>query len=65
MSTKLTLAVSTLSFLLGGCNAAFWGNLAVLGVTVGIFLGTLSLGRARAEATRSVENSASSTAHRR
>ncbi|MCA9580458.1 MAG: hypothetical protein KC416_01610 [Myxococcales bacterium] len=31
--------------LLGGCNVAIWGNLAVLGVTVGIFVATLSLGR--------------------
>jgi hypothetical protein len=31
--------------LLSGCEGVVWGNLAVLGVTVGIFLGTLSLGR--------------------
>lgn len=27
------------------CEGVVWGNLAVLGITVGIFLGTLSLGR--------------------
>ncbi len=30
---------------LSGCNAAIWGNMLVLGVTVGIFFGTLALGR--------------------
>jgi len=30
---------------MGGCQAAIWGNLAVLSITVGIFMGTLSLGR--------------------
>ena len=37
------------SLLLGtvlcGCQGVVWGNLAVLAVTVGIFLGTLTLGR--------------------
>lgn len=32
---------------LPGCNGAFWGNVVVLGLTVGIFFGTLSLGRER------------------
>lgn len=31
--------------LVSACNGAMWGNLAVLGVSVGIFMGTLSLGR--------------------
>ena len=45
--------------LLAGCDATLWGNLAVLVVTVGIFFGTLSLGRhvepssAEASASRS------------
>jgi hypothetical protein len=30
---------------LAGCEGAMWGNLAVLIVSVGIFVGTLSLGR--------------------
>ncbi|MGE0790256.1 MAG: hypothetical protein AB7S26_31565 [Sandaracinaceae bacterium] len=46
---------------LSGCSTipvagAFWGNLVVLGVTVGIFFGTLALGRNapnRAEASTS------------
>jgi hypothetical protein len=32
---------------IGGCQGAVWGNLAVLVASVGIFLGTLSLGRHR------------------
>jgi ABC-type Na+ efflux pump permease subunit len=44
-----------------GCSGAplagaFWGNLLVLGVTVGIFFGTLALGRSSA-ATQSAEAS--------
>lgn len=45
---------------LGGCTAALWGNLVVLAVTVGIFLGTLSLGRADGEAARSADGSTAS-----
>jgi hypothetical protein len=30
---------------LTACQGAMWGNLAILGITVGIFMGTLSLGR--------------------
>lgn len=45
--------------LLAGCDTTLWGNLGVLVVTVGIFFGTLSLGRhaepssAEASASRS------------
>ena len=45
---RLTLPLGltfALPLLLAGCNGAFLGNLFVLGVTVAIFLGTLSLGR--------------------
>jgi hypothetical protein len=35
------------ALLLGGCDGAVWGNLLVLMVTVGVFAGTLSLGRTR------------------
>ncbi len=28
-----------------GCEGAMWGNLAVLAISLGIFMGTLSLGR--------------------
>lgn len=33
------------SLFLGGCNGAFVGNIVVLFVSVGIFFGTLNLGR--------------------
>lgn len=52
------VALSALGLSLAGCNGAFWGNLLVLGVTVGIFFGTLALGRASA-ATRSADASTS------
>ena len=32
-----------------GCSGAFLGQFAVLALTIGIFVGTLSLGRARAQ----------------
>ncbi len=35
-----------------GCSGAFLGHVAVLAVTLGIFIGTLQLGRQRAEATQ-------------
>ncbi|MEM9194590.1 MAG: hypothetical protein AAGF12_35760 [Myxococcota bacterium] len=57
MNAKPLLLVLASGLLLGGCNGAFWGNLVVLGITVGIFVGTLSLGRSTAAA----EQSASST----
>ena len=41
---KSFLLVATLP-LLSACQGALWGNVAVLAVTVGIFMGTLSLGR--------------------
>jgi len=47
-----------LALALSGCNGAFWGNLLVLGITVGIFFGTLALGRSSA-ATASAEASTS------
>ncbi len=28
-----------------GCNGAVWGNLAIFGISVGIFLGTLYLSK--------------------
>lgn len=52
------VALSMLGLSLAGCNGAFWGNLLVLGVTVGIFVGTLALGRASA-APRSADASTS------
>ncbi|WP_157068628.1 hypothetical protein [Sandaracinus amylolyticus] len=46
--------------MLGGCNGALIGNLVVLAVTVGIFFGTLGLGRA----SNAARSAASSTADR-
>ena len=70
-STKtLPIALALASVpLLGGCNGALVGNLVVLMVTVGIFYGTLSLGRTGISrngsgATRSSAES-SSTQHPR
>jgi hypothetical protein len=61
MSTELKLALLPMP-LLAGCNGAFWGNLVVVGITVGIFFGTLSLGRAGASTIRSAPSSASNSA---
>lgn len=47
--------------LLSGCNGAIVGNLIVLGVTVGIFMATLSLGKSSAESTRSDAGSSQSS----
>lgn len=47
----LLLSICT-SLLLTGCNGILWGNLGVLCVTVGIFLGTVFLSRS-STATRS------------
>lgn len=58
VNRMVVLALGALS--LTGCNGAFWGNLVVLAVTVGIFFGTLALGRASA-ATRSADASSSTT----
>lgn len=54
--------VSTLPLVLSGCAPAIWGNLFVLAITVGIFVGTLSLGRTSPSASRSgsAESSTSS-----
>jgi hypothetical protein len=63
-SKSLLSAVLPLTVLLGGCNATLWGNLLVLGVTIGIFFGTLSLGRSSTSTIRSAERSAPSQASR-
>lgn len=57
-------ATVALPLLLGGCQAALWGNMIALGLTVGIFFGTLSLGRT-AEASRSSAEASSSVLPRR
>ena len=48
------------ALLLGGCNGVFWGNLGVLCVTIGIFLGTVFLTRSSNRAQR---RSSASTSH--
>lgn len=53
-----SLAVFALTVALSGCSAAILGNAIVFGVTVGIFFGTLGLGRSAASsATRSADES--------
>lgn len=60
MTRTSSLAIAALPMpLLAGCSGALWGNIVVLAVTMGIFIGTLSLGRA--SATRSAEGSASAS----
>ena len=45
--TTLALYVVGLAVLVfvAGCEGAMWGNLAVLAISLGIFMGTLTLGR--------------------
>ena len=60
MKTIAIFGICALALVLGGCNGAFWGNLVVLGLTVGIFFGTLALGRSRGDSTRSGSSSSQS-----
>lgn len=46
MRTPL-VSIAFVSPCLCACQGAVWGNLAVLAITVGIFMGTLTLGRGR------------------
>jgi hypothetical protein len=39
------LLASGLLLTLSGCEGAMWGNLAVFAISLGIFMGTLTLGR--------------------
>jgi hypothetical protein len=56
---KLAVVLSILcALVLTACNGAVVGNLLVLGVTVGIFMATLSLGRS-ADSTRSTDSTQS------
>lgn len=60
---KRVTMLSTLAaggLLLPGCSGAYWGNLIVLGISAGIFFGTLSLGRAT-DAARSRADSSSNS----
>lgn len=58
-------AVALAGLALTGCNGAFWGNLAVLGVTVGIFFGTLALGRSTAAAGSAEASTSTQSSGRR
>lgn len=40
-------SVVTAALFLSGCQGALWGNLAMFVVAVGIFMGTITLGRNR------------------
>jgi hypothetical protein len=48
----LALSLALFSLPLGGCNGAFVGNFFVLFVSMGIFFGTLNLGRFSPSAPR-------------
>jgi hypothetical protein len=63
MLSMMGLAMAGLS--LTGCNGAFWGNLLVLGITVGIFFSTLALGRTNAAARSADASSSTPTSTRR
>lgn len=48
-TTRALSLAATTALALGssGCNGAFVGNFVVLGLTLGVFFGTLGLGRTR------------------
>lgn len=59
-----TACLVSAPLLLNGCSAILWGNLGVLCVTVGIFLGTIFLSRsntARTSAARSTSGAATAS----
>lgn len=41
------LTLFVVMFTVSGCQGVMWGNLAVFAMSVGIFFGTLALGRGR------------------
>jgi hypothetical protein len=59
MTTQQTATATLLlgALFLGGCNGAFVGNIVVLFVSVGIFFGTLNLGRLSPRASSTAEQS--------
>ena len=59
MTALRTGSIIIAPLMLSGCNGVFWGNLGVLCVTVGIFLGTVFL--SRSNANRSASRSSAST----
>ncbi|MFN7698438.1 MAG: hypothetical protein ACK6CU_21280 [Deltaproteobacteria bacterium] len=58
-NTSALVLASVCALGAAGCNGAFLGNFVVLGLTLGVFFGTLGLGRARPAAPnpRSAETS--------
>ncbi len=58
---RLALAVTVVPVALaaGGCAGVLWGQLLVLGVALGIFVGTLALGRPASVHSTASEASAS------
>ncbi|MDD9933928.1 MAG: hypothetical protein OXT09_10005 [Myxococcales bacterium] len=42
---RALITIAAVTPMLSGCHAVMYGNLAVLAIVVGIFMGTLSLGR--------------------
>lgn len=63
MLSMVGLALTGLA--LTGCSGAFWGNLLVLGITVGIFFSTLALGRTSTTARSAEASSSTPTSSRR
>jgi hypothetical protein len=45
MGSRMLALLPVGLLVLSGCEGAMWGNLAVLAVSLGIFMGTLTLGR--------------------
>lgn len=44
MLGPIAMAIVT-SLAASGCQGVIWGNVAILAISLGIFMGTLSLGR--------------------
>lgn len=57
-----SLLLMSSPLLMAGCNAILWGNLGVLCVTVGIFLGTVFLSRSSAESRSAARSNAGRSA---
>jgi hypothetical protein len=60
MKRVTMLSILAAGSVLPGCSGAYWGNLIVLGISAGIFFGTLSLGRTT-DAARSRADSSSNS----
>ena len=63
MSLVRSAVLVSASLACAGCNASFWGNLGVLGVTVAIFLGTVFLSRSTETSRSATSSQAPSTTH--